>query len=535
MLFKNFKQSLCFYFITDDMAPSLTPLDQVKIAIKAGATIIQYRNKNYSSVFFSEAVSIAEICKTNSIPLLINDNILLAKAVEANGVHLGQKDESPAIAREILGPDAIIGLSVSNQDQLRKSDLRNCDYIGTGPVFPTKTKKDIKPVCGLAGLKEMVLKSKLPTVAIGGISNKNAAACIQQGAAGVAVISAISRDINPLTSALKTGRACDCQPRKKLAAAWDDEFHLIDILIKQISHKNDATRVIRVPVGDDACLLNGIENPVITTDSQIEGVHFKLQWQTPEEIGRKAVSITFSDLAASYAKPVALFVNFSIPPNLPEAMIKRFYSGINQALRQYGGCLGGGNISSSKCLALDLFAIGNGTEKIFPIRSKAVPGEKIYCTGPLGLARAGLLALKNHDFSFPRLIDKFINPKARFDAARILADFNVECVTDISDGLAGDAKNIAKASNITIEFDQPLACVNSELIQFCRLYKQNPTKIALEGGEDYELLFSCPPKLFDKIVKVLPTAFLVGRCMPYKNTWLANLPIGLKSYQHGKK
>lgn len=533
MLVKNFTKLLRLYFITDDMAASFPPLDQVKIAIQAGATIIQYRNKNYSSVFFSEVASIAAICKTNSIPLLINDNILLAKAVGADGVHLGQKDESPAIAREILGTDAIIGLTVSNQDQLGKSDLGHCDYIGTGPIFPTKTKKDIKPICGLEGLKEMVHKSKLPIVAIGGISSENAAACIQQGAAGVAVISSISRANDPLTSALKTGLACGCQPRKPVSA-WDDEFHLIDTLIKQINPKAKAAQLIRIPAGDDACLLNGIKNPVITTDSQIEGVHFKLQWQTPEEIGRKAVSITFSDLAASYAEPVALFINFSIPPNLPEAMIKRFYSGIDQALQQYGGCLGGGNISSSKCLALDLFAIGNGTEKIFPIRSKAVPGEKIYCTGPLGLARAGLLALKKRDFSFSKLIDNFINPKARFDAARILAGFNVECVTDISDGLAGDAKNIAKASKITIELAQPLACVNTELIRFCRLYKQNPTKISLEGGEDYELLFSCLPKKFDKIVKVLPTAFPVGRCMPYKNSWLTNLPMGLKSYQHGK-
>ena len=137
-------KTLRFYFITDDSAPGRSSLDQVKIAIQAGATIIQYRNKSFSSPFYDELQAIRGMCKCNAVPLIINDNILLAKAVMADGVHLGQEDEDPVQARNILGDQAIIGRSISNLNELRRTDLTHCDYIGTGPVFTTQTKKDAK-------------------------------------------------------------------------------------------------------------------------------------------------------------------------------------------------------------------------------------------------------------------------------------------------------------------------------------------------------------------------------------------------------
>ena len=201
-------KALRFYFITDDSSPGCSPMDQARIALQAGATMIQYRNKSYSDVFLPEIILIREICGERNVPFIVNDHTELAQRVSADGVHLGQDDAAPSVARRMLGEEAIIGISVSNRNELRSTDLSPCDYLGTGPVFPTGTKADAKAVKGLAGLKEMVDLSPIPVVAIGGITADNAGACFESGAAGVAVISFISRAHDPLANALRLGRAC---------------------------------------------------------------------------------------------------------------------------------------------------------------------------------------------------------------------------------------------------------------------------------------------------------------------------------------
>jgi thiamine-phosphate pyrophosphorylase len=199
---------LRFYFITDEGPSPFSPLEQVRVAIEAGATMVQYRNKNFRLETFEALEAIRALCHSRGVPLLINDQVLLAKAVGADGVHLGQADEAPRLARRVLGPEAIIGLSVSTLDELTRSTLEECDYIGTGPVFETHTKHDAKPVRHLEGLKEMVARSPLPVVAIGGITAGNAAECLRHGAAGVAVISAITRAPDPREAARAFARAC---------------------------------------------------------------------------------------------------------------------------------------------------------------------------------------------------------------------------------------------------------------------------------------------------------------------------------------
>lgn len=211
----DLKKMLRFYFITDDRAPACSPTEQVKIAIQAGATMIQYRNKSFSSQFLDEVTGIRLLCKNNGIPLIINDNILLSKQVMADGVHLGQEDENPEIAKNILGSDAIAGTSVSSLKELEKTDLQHCDYIGTGAVFPTHTKEG-KKVCGLSGLEAVVKSSPVPVVAIGGIDSANAKSCFEHGAAGIAVIAFISRADDPLKNALELGSACGCDPRSSV-------------------------------------------------------------------------------------------------------------------------------------------------------------------------------------------------------------------------------------------------------------------------------------------------------------------------------
>lgn len=535
MLIDRLQRAFRLYFITDDNAPDFLPIKQVQIAIQAGVTIIQYRNKSFSSHFMEEVLAIRDLCKCNAVPFIVNDNILLAKAVMADGVHLGQDDEDPALARSILGAKAIVGLSVSNLDELKKSDLAHCDYIGTGPVFQTKTKTDSKKVIGLSGLETVAEASSVPVVAIGGIDHTNAKSCFNHGAAGVAVISFISRADNPVENARRLSSACGCSSRSELDSPWDEEFALIKKLLKHAPFEPTADKYLKVPPGDDACLLRPLNNPVITTDTQKEGVHFRFDWQTPEEVGNKAVEVTFSDLAASYAEPVSLFINLALPNYISDKTVEALYKGVNKALAKYDCTLGGGNIAAGLDLSIDLFAVGQGRDDIFPIRSAALPGYGLYCTGPLGLARAGLHSLIKKDTTFQELIAKFKFPSARFDAAKVLAENRVMCVIDISDGLAGDAKHIAEASGISIELDLKSFAFEPALVSFCKKHHLLTEEMVLAGGEDYELLFACAPDHFKKIKKGLPEAFQVGRCLAFQGKCLVNLPSNISSFQHGQR
>jgi thiamine-monophosphate kinase len=287
------------------------------------------------------------------------------------------------------------------------------------------------------------------------------------------------------------------------------------------------------PPGDDAALLKAVSRPVISTDAHREGVHFSFRWQTPEEVGQKAVSITLSDLAATYARPVGFFVNLGLPAHISDKTVESLYQGIRWALRIYGCELGGGNVSSSDRLSLDLFALGQGRENIFPVRSAAKPGDGLYCTGPLGMAAAGLKALMKKEHVYERLIEKFKFPKARFDAAQILADHGVLCVMDISDGLAGDAAHIAKASGVSIRLGIDPGRIEAELKAYCGRAGLSAMDMALAGGEDYELLFSCPPEIFEQVEKYLPQAYAVGECLPFSGAHILNPPQQAASFQHG--
>jgi thiamine-monophosphate kinase len=330
------------------------------------------------------------------------------------------------------------------------------------------------------------------------------------------------------------GTAID-RPPVKGPAPWRDEFALISRLLDTGGPGGGLHPALRQAPGDDACLLRGLSNPVVTTDTLREGVHFRFDWQTPEEIGQKAVAVTLSDLAASYADPVALFINLCLPKAMSEETILRIYRGVHQGLDAYGCALGGGNTSGGDRFSLDLFAIGQGREDIFPTRSSAKPGFGLYVTGPLGLARAGLQALQRNNPNFPELVRRFKSPVARFDAATVLADNGVRCVMDISDGLAGDARHIAKASNLSIDIDMDAGKlnVNEELSLFCRRYGIDPATMAVAGGEDYELLFACPPETFARITQMLPGAFQAGRCLDFQGQHLVGNAAGISSFQHG--
>ena len=178
-------------------------LNIIEEAIKGGTTIVQLREKTASTKEFYElALRVKEITSRYGVPLLINDRIDIALAVDSEGVHIGQDDMPADIAREIIGEDKILGVSASTVEEAKKAEIDSADYIGSGAVFPTATKDDADSV-SKEELKEIVDSIDIPVVAIGGITVENANTLKGSGIAGFSVVSAIMSAEDPKEASRK--------------------------------------------------------------------------------------------------------------------------------------------------------------------------------------------------------------------------------------------------------------------------------------------------------------------------------------------
>ena len=194
---------LGLYMVTDSgLARGRRLLDIVDKAVAGGVTLIQLREKECPTrAFVALGRALKKHLTGKQVPLIINDRLDVALACEADGIHLGQQDMPYAIARHILGPQKIIGLSVENQDDVDRSNQLDVDYIGVSPVFDTPTKTDTGQSFGLDGLTLAVKRSVHRSVAIGGIHLSNIAQVMRSGTEGVAVVSAIMSASDPALAA----------------------------------------------------------------------------------------------------------------------------------------------------------------------------------------------------------------------------------------------------------------------------------------------------------------------------------------------
>jgi len=190
------------YLVTDQASCKYHELETVvSKAVKAGVSCVQLREKTLDTrTFFHKAMSLKAILEPINIPLIINDRVDIALASKADGVHIGQSDMPYKTTRELLGPDAIIGLSVETWDDVTKAQDMSVDYIGVSPVFYTPTKTDIKEPWELSGLKKIKAYSCHPLVAIGGINSSNIASVIKAGADSTAMVSAICSAQDPFST-----------------------------------------------------------------------------------------------------------------------------------------------------------------------------------------------------------------------------------------------------------------------------------------------------------------------------------------------
>lgn len=204
------------YLVTDrSLAKGRSLLDIIASALEGGVSVVQLREKDLSSKeFYEEARFVKEYLKVRGVPLIINDRLDIALAVEAEGLHIGQSDLPYPIARKLLGKEALIGLSVDTPEELLEAQQYDVDYLGVGPVFPTATKETPKGFFwGIEGLKWAKDHSRHPLVAIGGISIENATRVVQSGVEGIAVVSALVAAADPGQAARQLFQALQQQRR----------------------------------------------------------------------------------------------------------------------------------------------------------------------------------------------------------------------------------------------------------------------------------------------------------------------------------
>jgi thiamine-phosphate pyrophosphorylase len=196
------------YLVTDrGLSRGRATLDLVRAAVRGGVTCVQLREKTCSTrEFVAEALVIRDFLKSCGIPLIINDRVDVALAVEADGVHLGQSDMPLVRARSILGRSRIIGVSAESVRDAVEAEQGGADYLGVSPIFATATKTDTAAPLGLEGLRAIRQAVKLPLIAIGGLGPSNAAEVIASGADGVAVVSAIVAADDPERAAGEMAR-----------------------------------------------------------------------------------------------------------------------------------------------------------------------------------------------------------------------------------------------------------------------------------------------------------------------------------------
>lgn len=201
------KKDLLLYAVTDQSwLGEETLYEQVEKALKGGVTFVQLREKHLpEEEFVQEALQIKELCRKYRVPFVINDNVEIAKKIDADGVHVGQEDMEAENVREILGPDKIIGVSAHNVEEALRAESHGADYLGVGAVFSTSSKPDAGNISHET-VKAICEAVKLPVIGIGGVSRENILQLRGNGLCGVAVISAIfaRKDIERAAAELRS-------------------------------------------------------------------------------------------------------------------------------------------------------------------------------------------------------------------------------------------------------------------------------------------------------------------------------------------
>ncbi|MDY3338509.1 thiamine-phosphate kinase [Riemerella anatipestifer] len=291
------------------------------------------------------------------------------------------------------------------------------------------------------------------------------------------------------------------------------EFGLIKHLTNNFSLKNTSSEL---GVGDDATIINP-ENKkvVVSTDVLAEGVHFNLGYVPLKHLGYKAVVVNLSDIAAMNATPTQILVSVAASNRFPVEAFDEIYAGIALACERYNVDLVGGDTTSSQAgLVLSITAVGLAHENELTKRSGAKPNDLLVVTGDLGGAYMGLQILeREHSVyltnpnmqpemeGYDYILERQLKPEARTDIKKTLAELDIipTSMIDISDGLASEILHLSDQSKVGFRLYEEKIPMDTLTITTADEFNLNPAMAALNGGEDYELLFTISPNDYEKI------------------------------------
>jgi thiamine-monophosphate kinase len=269
------------------------------------------------------------------------------------------------------------------------------------------------------------------------------------------------------------------------------EFGLIGRIERIAAARFTAGREVRLGIGDDAALLRPRpgQDLVVTTDALVEDVHFRFSTQSARGLGRRALAVNLSDLAAMGARPLACLLSLAAPASSEAGRCLDLVRGLVEVATQQGCPLVGGNVSRARETSITVTALGSVRADRALTRSAARPGDGLYVTGTLGGAALALARGERERVRLRR------TPVPRLEAGRALARLaSAGACIDVSDGLLADLGHVLEASQVGASLDADRLPTPRGFGAACRRLDLEPGRLALEGGEDYELLFTVRPR-----------------------------------------
>lgn len=300
------------------------------------------------------------------------------------------------------------------------------------------------------------------------------------------------------------------------------EFGLIDVLTEKFKIQQPSTKKA---IGDDAAVLDFKKKCLVSTDLLIEGVHFDLSYVPLKHLGYKAVMVNLSDICAMNGKPTQITVSVAVSNRFSLESLQELYAGIQLACEKYEvDLVGGDTTSSTRGLILSITVLGEANSEEIVYRNGAKPNDLVVVTGDLGGAYMGLQILEREKAVFQvnerhqpdldeytYLIERQLKPEARKDIVELFSKLGVKptAMIDISDGLSSEILHICKQSDVGCRLIEEHFPLDPELIRTCEEFNLDSTTIALNGGEDYELLFTIKQEDYEKI-KGNPNFSIIG-------------------------
>lgn len=297
---------------------------------------------------------------------------------------------------------------------------------------------------------------------------------------------------------------------------------------------------VLVGAGDDCAVVTG-RGIALSTDMSVEGVHFRREWLRPEEIGYRAAAAALSDLAAVAARPIGVLVSLALPAADVGEPARRLMTGVAEAAAAADAVVLGGDVArTADALVVDVVVVGEATHPV--LRSGAQPGDELWVTGELGAAALAVAQWSRGEAPAPAARARFARPAPRVREARWLAERGLlRAAIDLSDGLAGDAAHLARASGAGVVLVRDRVPVHP-LVRGASGTPDAVLALALAGGEDYELCFAAPPARLEPHRAAFVQAFgvqltRVGRFIDGEGVFVEGdgyprQPLRLRGYQH---